>query len=136
MPRYGGQDKTARSGEVEEGERACHHYLIIKLQLLIAGKTYTMGSAFVAGGSSRGVIPNAMDTIFARMEASSNVDFKVRVGFVEILTVSLMFCLVILHLSHQTCDTCLSSLDLAPSSARQVSRTGQCTRDTWILFAL
>ncbi|KAL4427717.1 hypothetical protein ABPG75_001806 [Micractinium tetrahymenae] len=50
-----------------------------------SGKTYTMGSAFTPGGESRGVIPAVMDAIFARVATESrNVDFTVRVGFVEI----------------------------------------------------
>ena len=43
-----------------------------------------MGSAFAAGGRSVGVIPSAMDAIFARMGATPDVEFTVRVGFVEI----------------------------------------------------
>lgn len=48
-----------------------------------------MGSAFVVGGASHGVIPSAMDTIFAKIKAARNLEFTVRVGFVEILTVRL-----------------------------------------------
>jgi len=47
-----------------------------------------MGSAFTPGGGSRGVIPKVMDTIFSRIEATEGIDFTVRVGFVEIHTVS------------------------------------------------
>ena len=47
-----------------------------------------MGSAFVAHGAKQGVIPSAMHTIFNRVKADCNTDFTIRVGFVEILTVS------------------------------------------------
>lgn len=50
-----------------------------------SGKTYTMGSAFTPGGDARGVIPSVMETIFDRVGAAQrDVDFTVRVGFVEI----------------------------------------------------
>ena len=48
-----------------------------------------MGSAFTPGGNSRGVIPRVMDTVFSKIGASQDTDFTVRVGFVEIHTVSL-----------------------------------------------
>lgn len=48
-----------------------------------------MGSAFgVEASKADGVIPSAIDTIFARIASNSNTDFAVRVGFVEIFTVS------------------------------------------------
>ncbi|BDA42916.1 Kinesin-like protein KIN-4C [Coccomyxa sp. Obi] len=50
-----------------------------------SGKTYTMGSSvFTAPGSTRGVIPRVMESIFDRIAASSDTSFSVRVGFVEI----------------------------------------------------
>ncbi|GAB4822357.1 hypothetical protein N2152v2_009403 [Parachlorella kessleri] len=49
-----------------------------------SGKTYTMGSAFTPGGSTEGVIPRAMEAIFERVSHTKDVDFTVRVGFVEI----------------------------------------------------
>lgn len=51
-----------------------------------SGKTYTMGSAFSPGGAdSQGVIPAVMEAVFCRMaEAPADIDFTVRVGFVEI----------------------------------------------------
>jgi kinesin family protein 4/21/27 len=54
-----------------------------------SGKTYTMGSAFTPGmggaGALRGVIPQVMDAIFGRIAAAPrDIDFSVRVGFVEI----------------------------------------------------
>jgi hypothetical protein len=51
-----------------------------------SGKTYTMGSAFSPGGAdSQGVIPAVMGAVFCRMaEAPADIDFTVRVGFVEI----------------------------------------------------
>ena len=52
------------------------------------GKTYTMGSAFAPGGCARGVIPKVMDTIFSRIESAEDTAITVRVGFVEIHTVS------------------------------------------------
>lgn len=49
-----------------------------------------MGSAFVPGGiGGRGVIPKVMDTIFSKIEAARDTAVTVRVGFVEIHTVSL-----------------------------------------------
>ena len=48
-----------------------------------------MGSAFAPGGVGRGVIPKVMDTIFNRIEAAADIVTNVRVGFVEIHTVSL-----------------------------------------------
>ena len=53
----------------------------------IAGKTYTMGSAFAPGGGGRGVIPRVMDTIFTRIESATDTMTTVRAGFVEIHTV-------------------------------------------------
>ena len=51
-----------------------------------SGKTYTMGSAFSPGGAdSQGVIPAVMEAVFCRIaEAPPDLDFTVRVGFVEI----------------------------------------------------
>jgi hypothetical protein len=49
-----------------------------------SGKTYTMGSSFTPGGSTQGVIPQAMEAIFNRVARTRDVDFTVRVGFVEI----------------------------------------------------
>lgn len=47
-----------------------------------------MGSAFTPGGSSQGVIPKVMDSIFSRIASTDGTEFTVRVGFVEIHTVS------------------------------------------------
>lgn len=50
-----------------------------------SGKTYTMGSGFTPGGPGRGVIPEVMDELFARVAAGKEgVDLSVRVSFVEI----------------------------------------------------
>ncbi|KIZ01228.1 kinesin family member 3/17 [Monoraphidium neglectum] len=50
-----------------------------------SGKTYAMGSGFTPGGPCRGVIPEAMEELFARVEAGKEgVEFSVRVSFVEI----------------------------------------------------
>ena len=43
-----------------------------------------MGSAFTPGRTSEGVIPRAMDGIFDRIKASTDAEYVVRVGFVEI----------------------------------------------------
>lgn len=44
-----------------------------------------MGSAFTPGGEARGVIPSVMESIFARVTAApKDIEFTVRVGFVEI----------------------------------------------------
>jgi kinesin family protein 4/21/27 len=44
-----------------------------------------MGSGFTPGGPCRGVIPEAMEELFARVEAGKEgVEFSVRVSFVEI----------------------------------------------------
>ncbi|GBF91684.1 kinesin family member heavy chain [Raphidocelis subcapitata] len=50
-----------------------------------SGKTYTMGSGFSPGGPARGVIPEVMEELFARIEAGKEgSEFSVRVSFVEI----------------------------------------------------
>ena len=51
-----------------------------------AGKTYTMGSAFPQDPNCeyRGVIPQAMEAIFQKINETGNSEFTVRVGFVEI----------------------------------------------------
>ncbi len=54
-----------------------------------SGKTYTMGSEFKAGGTCRGVIPDAINDIFRRIEAAKECDITVRVSFVEIHKVRL-----------------------------------------------
>ena len=56
-----------------------------------SGKTYTMGSsAFSAGGSIKGVIPRVMESIFGRIAGTTDAEFTVRVGFVEIFNVRLL----------------------------------------------
>ena len=47
-----------------------------------------MGSAFSPGRASEGVIPKAMEDIFSRIRASTDAEYAVRVGFVEIYQVS------------------------------------------------
>ncbi|KAG2444138.1 hypothetical protein HYH02_009078 [Chlamydomonas schloesseri] len=49
-----------------------------------SGKTYTMGSEYKPGGKCRGVIPDAINDIFSRIEASKDSAITVRVSFVEI----------------------------------------------------
>ncbi len=62
-----------------------------------SGKTYTMGSSvFTSPGTTRGVIPRVMETIFDRVAASSDTTISVRVGFVEIFNVSTHFLTVLL----------------------------------------
>lgn len=46
-----------------------------------------MGSAFTPGASTRGVIPRAMDDIFARVSETLDAEFTLRVSFVEIYQV-------------------------------------------------
>ncbi|CAM6127040.1 unnamed protein product [Calypogeia fissa] len=51
-----------------------------------SGKTYTMGTGYTVGGSTEGVIPRVMETIFAKMESlQAKADFQIRVSFIEIL---------------------------------------------------
>ncbi|KAL3684384.1 hypothetical protein R1sor_002406 [Riccia sorocarpa] len=50
-----------------------------------SGKTYTMGTGYTVGGSTEGVIPQVMDTIFHRVDSlREKVDFQIRVSFIEI----------------------------------------------------
>ena len=57
-----------------------------------SGKTYTMGSStLMPGPSEQGVIPKVMQDIFQRIAAAQDTDFTVRVGFVEIFNVSVLF---------------------------------------------
>ncbi|KAI8464754.1 MAG: hypothetical protein J3K34DRAFT_525930 [Monoraphidium minutum] len=50
-----------------------------------SGKTFTMGSGFAPGGPCRGVIPEVMEELFARVEAGKEgAEFSVRASFVEI----------------------------------------------------
>ncbi|CAK9197643.1 unnamed protein product [Sphagnum troendelagicum] len=51
-----------------------------------SGKTYTMGTGYKVGGSSQGVIPKVMETIFRKVETlKAKSDFQLRVSFIEIL---------------------------------------------------
>ncbi|CAM6035512.1 unnamed protein product [Sphagnum compactum] len=51
-----------------------------------SGKTYTMGTGYKVGGSSEGVIPKVMETIFRKVETlKAKSDFQLRVSFIEIL---------------------------------------------------
>ncbi|XP_024400613.1 kinesin-like protein KIN-4C isoform X1 [Physcomitrium patens] len=51
-----------------------------------SGKTYTMGTGYTVGGSTEGVIPQVMQTIFKRIETLKHkADFQLRVSFIEIL---------------------------------------------------
>ena len=50
-----------------------------------SGKTYTMGSASPAGMQTRGIIPRAIDDVFAHVDRLSNShSFRIRVSFIEI----------------------------------------------------
>ena len=50
-----------------------------------SGKTYTMGTAYTVGGSSEGVIPKVMETIFKKIESrKENSNFQLRVSFIEV----------------------------------------------------
>ncbi|KAG6548611.1 hypothetical protein Mapa_010100 [Marchantia paleacea] len=51
-----------------------------------SGKTFTMGTGYTVGGSTEGVIPKVMETIFQRVETlKEKADFQIRVSFIEIL---------------------------------------------------
>ncbi|KAL2652560.1 hypothetical protein R1flu_020688 [Riccia fluitans] len=51
-----------------------------------SGKTYTMGTGYTVGGSTEGVIPKVMETIFQRVDSlREKADFQIRVSFIEIL---------------------------------------------------
>jgi hypothetical protein len=44
-----------------------------------------MGTAYTVGGSSEGVIPKVMETIFKKIETlKANLDFQLRVSFIEV----------------------------------------------------
>jgi Kinesin motor domain len=49
-----------------------------------SGKTYTMGSQFTPSEPPRGVIPDALDSMFAKIDAARDTAFRLRVGFIEI----------------------------------------------------
>jgi hypothetical protein len=50
-----------------------------------SGKTYTMGTGYKVGGSSEGVIPKVMETIFRKVETlKAKSDFQLRVSFIEV----------------------------------------------------
>ncbi|CAI8599148.1 unnamed protein product [Vicia faba] len=50
-----------------------------------SGKTYTMGTDYNGEGSSGGIIPKVMETIFSRVETMKNsIEFLIRVSFIEI----------------------------------------------------
>lgn len=50
-----------------------------------SGKTYTMGTGYTVGGSTDGVIPQVMQTIFKRIETLKHkADFQLRVSFIEV----------------------------------------------------
>ncbi|XP_022773083.1 kinesin-like protein KIN-4C isoform X2 [Durio zibethinus] len=50
-----------------------------------SGKTYTMGTNYTGEGSSGGIIPNVVETIFRRVEATKHTtEFLIRVSFIEI----------------------------------------------------
>ena len=53
-----------------------------------SGKTYTMGSDFrqrpINPGGYQGIIPQALSSIFSRISQTTDTEFNVRVGFVEI----------------------------------------------------
>ncbi|RHN70194.1 putative plus-end-directed kinesin ATPase [Medicago truncatula] len=50
-----------------------------------SGKTYTMGTDYNGAGSSGGIIPKVMETIFKRVKSMENsTEFLIRVSFIEI----------------------------------------------------
>lgn len=63
--------------------------IITDLILLIlktgSGKTYTMGTNYSGEGSTGGIIPKVMETIFKRVETTKdNTEFLIRVSFIEV----------------------------------------------------
>lgn len=57
-----------------------------------AGKTYTMGSEYKPNGHCSGVIPDAINAIFSRIESTRDSECTVRVSFVEIHKVRFQEC--------------------------------------------
>ncbi|XP_050379014.1 kinesin-like protein KIN-4C [Argentina anserina] len=50
-----------------------------------SGKTYTMGTSYTGEGSTGGIIPKVMETIFKKVETTKdNTEFLIRVSFIEI----------------------------------------------------
>jgi kinesin family protein 4/21/27 len=49
-----------------------------------SGKTYTMGSEFTPHEPPRGVIPDCLSTMFAKIAEEQDTSFTLRVGFIEI----------------------------------------------------
>ena len=51
-----------------------------------SGKTYTMGTNYTGEGSSFGIIPKVMDTIFRGVcNKKHNTEFLIRVSFIEVI---------------------------------------------------
>jgi hypothetical protein len=58
-----------------------------------SGKTHTMGTAYEPGGSTEGVIPRVMQTIFAGIAAlPEDCSISLRVAFIEIHKAGLYSC--------------------------------------------
>lgn len=49
-----------------------------------SGKSFTMGSQCASVETPRGVIPNALKTLFARIDDAKDTDFTMRIGFLEL----------------------------------------------------
>jgi Kinesin motor domain len=49
-----------------------------------SGKTFTMGSHYSPPQPARGVIPDALESMFAKIDAAKDTAFRMRVGFIEI----------------------------------------------------
>ena len=49
-----------------------------------SGKTYTMGSQFIPNEEPRGVIPDALNSMFTKIAEAKDTSFSMRVGFIEI----------------------------------------------------
>ena len=50
-----------------------------------SGKTYTMGTNYSGEGSTGGIIPKVMETIFKRVGTTKdNTEFLIRVSFIEV----------------------------------------------------
>jgi len=53
-----------------------------------SGKTYTMGTDYNGAGSSGGIIPKVMETIFKRVKSMENsTEFLIRVSFIEVSSI-------------------------------------------------
>lgn len=65
-----------------------HGAYVLEVLQTGSGKTYTMGTGYTVGGSTEGVTPQVMATIFKRIDTMKHkADFQLRVSFIEVLDV-------------------------------------------------